>query len=80
MEPAIHDLTRELEAAYLMRIPELEVELEVVDDILLDPWFATTEDQIRERADDPDAVIIEIKIGPLLVDHGTGFAESRWAF
>lgn len=80
MEPAIHDLTRELDASFLLRVPELEVELEVVDDVLLDPWFFTSEQQMAERADDPDAEIIEIKIGPLLVDQGTGFAESRWAF
>jgi len=82
MEPAIHDLTRELEpvAARAPRTPELDVELEVVDDLLLDPWFWRTEEEFAQIEDDPTAKIIEIKIGALPNDYGTGFNAKRWAF
>jgi len=77
MEPAIQDLVRELGDAHRLRVAELEVdlELEVVDDLLLDPWFFRTEEEIAAIEDDPTARIIEIKIGPL-PDQGTGFTES----
>jgi hypothetical protein len=77
MEPAIHDLTRELEDAQRVRVMELEVdlELEVVDDVMLDPWFFRTEAEIAAIEDDPTARIIEIKIGPL-PEQSAGFDES----
>lgn len=84
MEPAIHDLVRELDPAVQRVVlgPEVDVvddvELEVVDDLLLDPWFFKSEEEIAAIEDDPTAKIIEIKIGP--VDQGTGFDDSRWAF
>jgi len=80
MEPAILDLVRELDPhnRVLDRL-EAEVEVEVVDDMLLDPWFFKTEEEIAAIEDDPTAKIIEIKIGPL-PDQGTGFDDKRWAF
>ena len=80
MESAIHDLTRELDAPTRPLVPELDVELEVVDDLLLDPWFWRSEEEFAEIKDDPTAKIIEIKIGKLATDYGTGFDDSRWAF
>ena len=81
MEPAIHDLTRELDAPARTFVRELDVvELEVVDDLLLDPWFWRSEAEFAEIKDDPTAKIIEIKIGKLATDYGTGFDDSRWAF
>jgi hypothetical protein len=82
MESAIHDLTRELDARARPLVPELDVELEVVDDLLLDPWFWRSEAEFAEIKDDPTAKIIEIKIGKLAddADYGTGFDDSRWAF
>jgi hypothetical protein len=84
MEPAIHDLTRELDSPVPARPPlpatELDVELEVVDDLLLDPWFWKSEDEFAQIEDDPTAKIIEIKIGKLDSVYGTGFDDSRWAF
>jgi hypothetical protein len=80
MEPAIYDLTRELDACGRRRPQELEVELEVVDDLLLDPWFFKSEDEIAAIEDDPTAKIIEIKIGDYANSYGTGLADSRWAF
>jgi hypothetical protein len=82
MEPAIHDLTRELDAPARSLGHELDVELEVVDDLLLDPWFWRSEEEFAEIKDDPTAKIIEIKIGKLAAeaDYGTGFDDSRWAF
>lgn len=74
MEPAIHDLTRELDQ--VLRVPELEVELEVVDDLLLDPWFFRTEEEIAAIEDDPTAKVIEIRIG----DYQTRLHEPAWAF
>lgn len=63
MEPALQDLVRELDHRG-HRMPELEVdvELEVVDDALLDPWFFRTEAEIAAIEDDPTAKIIEIKL------------------
>jgi hypothetical protein len=75
MEPAIHDLTRELTGARRPRIPELEVELEVVDDLLLDPWFFRTEEEIAAIADDPTARVIEIKLS----DYSAKLCDPRWA-
>lgn len=82
MESAIHDLTRELDALTRPRVPELldDVEVEVIDDLLLDPWFWRSEEEFAEIKDDPTAKIIEIKIGKLATDYGTGFDDSRWAF
>lgn len=83
MEPAIHDLVRQLDPtrprARLAEI-EAEMELEVVDDLLLDPWFFKTEAEIAAIEDDPTAKIIEIKIGTTDGDYGTGFDDKRWAF
>jgi hypothetical protein len=84
MEPAIHDLTRELPpvpAPAAAPPPTTDdVELEVVDELFMDPWFWKSEDEFREIDDDPTAKIIEIKIGKLMTDYGTGFDDSRWAF
>ena len=77
MEPALTDLVRELEASSLLRLEDAEVELEVVDDLLLDPWFFKTEDEIAAIEDDPTAKIIEIKIAPL---NREAFEEQRWVF
>ena len=76
MEPAIHDLVRELDDAFRRRVPELEVELEVVDDLLLDPWFFRTEEEIAAIEDDPTAKIVEIK----LADYSWKLAEPGWVF
>ena len=76
MEPALTDLVRELD----MRLPlevDADVELEVVDDLLLDPWFFKTEEEIAAIEDDPTARIIEIKIGPM---NSEAFDDSRWVF
>ena len=86
MESAIHDLVRELDKTGRPRrrapARELFAELEVVDDLLLDPWFFKTEEEIAAIEDDPTAKIIEIKIQPPVgdCDYGTGFADSAWAF
>jgi hypothetical protein len=82
MEPAIHDLTRELESPACLPVAVPEPELEVVDDLLLDPWFWKSEDEFAQIEDDPTAKIIEIKIGKLEADadYGTGFDDNRWAF
>lgn len=74
MESAIHDLVRELDDAARPRIPELEVEVELVDDLLLDPWFFKTEEEIAAIEDDPTAKVIEIKIG----DYSERL-EPRWS-
>lgn len=75
MEPAIHDLTRELDVVPT-HAPAPDAEVEVVDELLLDPWFWKSEEEIAEIEDDPTAKIVEIKIG----GYGTGFDDSRWAF
>jgi len=82
MESAIHDLTRELDAPARPPVAELDVEVEVVDDLLLDPWFWRSEEEFAEIKDDPTAKIVEIKIGKLKTecDYGTGFDDSRWVF
>jgi hypothetical protein len=79
-EPALFDLVRELEPATRRRDPELEVDIEVLDDCLLDPWFLRTEAEIAQIEDDPTAKIHEIRIGQLPEDYGTGFEDSCWAF
>lgn len=77
MESAIHDLVRELDEHGRPRVPELEVELQMdEDEMLLDPWFFKTEEEIAAIEDDPTAKIIEIKIE----SYGTGLEDSRWAF
>jgi len=84
MESAIHDLTRELDAPPRPPAPELldEVEVEVVDDLLLDPWFWRSEEEFAEIKDDPTAKIVEIKTGTLKTecDYRPGFDDSRWVF
>jgi hypothetical protein len=75
-EEVILDLLRELDDVFRERAPELEVELEVDDDILADPWFQRTESEIALIEDDPKGEIIEIRVR----DYGTGFADKRWAF
>jgi hypothetical protein len=79
-EPALFDLVRELEPATRRRDPELEVDIEVLDDCLLDPWFMLSEAEIAQIQDDPTAKIHEIRIAQLPDDYGTGFEESRCAF
>jgi hypothetical protein len=61
-EPALLDMVRELEPATRRREPELEVDIEVLDDCLLDPWFLRSEAEIAEIEDDPTAKIHEIRI------------------
>lgn len=87
MEPAIHDLVRELQPTRPRVLGlgidlDVDCELEVVDDLLLDPWFFKSEEEIAEIEDDPTAKIIEIKIGTVAegADYGTGFDAKRWAF
>ena len=58
------DLVRELDDPMRRRDPELEVELELLDDMLLDPWFLMSEAEIAQRDDDPEARILEIFIAP----------------
>jgi hypothetical protein len=72
MEPAMIDLVRELDDPMRRRDPELEVDIEMIDDMLLDPWFLRSEAETALIADDPHATIYEIRIGVHL-DHGTGF-------
>jgi len=57
------DLARELDAPS-RRDPELEVEIEMTDDMLLDPWFQRSEAEIALIADDPEAFVHEICLGP----------------
>jgi hypothetical protein len=83
MEPALTDLVRELDVngrpmiGRLSLYADVEVELEVVDDLLLDPWFFRTEEEIAAIDDDPTARIIEIKIAPMNLE---AFDETRWGF
>jgi len=79
-EPALLDMVRELEPATRRRDPELEVDIELDDDCLLDPWFQLSEEEIALIEDDPTAKIHEIRIAQLPDDYGTGFEESRCAF
>jgi hypothetical protein len=58
------DLVRELDDPLRRRDPELEVEIEMLDDMLLDPWFLMTEAEIAQLDDDPDAHIHEIILAP----------------
>ena len=58
------DLVRELDDPMRRRDPELEVEIEMLDDMLLDPWFLMSEAEIAQRDDDPEARILEIFIAP----------------
>ena len=64
MEPAILDLVRELDDPMRRREPELEVEIEMLDDMLLDPWFMMSEAEIAQRDDDPGAHVHEIVLTP----------------
>ena len=82
-EPALLDMVRELEPATRRRDPELEVDIELDDDCLLDPWFMLSEAEIAEIEDDPTAKIHEIRITgytKFSEDYGTGFDDNRWAF
>lgn len=47
-----------------VRIPELEVEIEMDEEALLDPWFQRSEAEIALLDDDPDAHIHEICLQP----------------
>ena len=58
------DLVRELDDPLRRRDPELEVEIEMQDEMLLDPWFLMTEAEIAALDDDPDAQIHEIILAP----------------
>ena len=79
-EPALLDLVRELDTPSRRREPELEVDIEVLDDAMLDPWFLRSEAEIAEIADDPTAKIHEIRLMPSRDDYGTGFEDSVCAF
>ena len=59
------DLVRELDDPKRRRDPELEVEIEMHDDMLLDPWFLMSEEEIAALDDDPEARIQEIFIAPV---------------
>lgn len=61
-EPAILDLVRELDDPTRTRDPDLEVDIEVDDESLLDPWFCRSEAEIAEIEDDPSAQVHEIRI------------------
>ncbi len=58
------DLVRELDDPGRRRDPELEVEIEMLDDTLLDPWFMLSEAEIAQLDDDPDAHVHEICLAP----------------
>lgn len=58
------DLVRELDDPKRRRDPELEVEIEMTDDMLLDPWFQRSEAEIALIADDPEAYVHEICLAP----------------
>lgn len=58
------DLLRELDDPTRRRDPELEVEIELDDEALLDPWFMLSEAEIAALDDDPDAQIHEICLAP----------------
>jgi hypothetical protein len=77
IEPAIDDLARAREESGTrepIRIPaqadadadaEVEVAFELIasdDDLLLDPWFFKTEEEIAAIEDDPTARVIEIRL------------------
>ena len=64
MEPALIDLVRELDDPMRRRDPELEVELEMDDNMLLDPWFLLSEEEIAALEDDPTAKVTEILLAP----------------
>jgi len=57
------DLVREMDDPS-RRVPELEVEIEMTDDMLLDPWFQRSEAEIALIADDPEAYVHEICLAP----------------
>ena len=58
------DLVRELDDPLRRRDPELEVEIEMIDDMLLDPWFLRSEAEIAMIEDDPDVHVHEIFLTP----------------
>lgn len=58
------DLARELDDPERLRDPELEVEIEMSDEALLDPWFQRSEAEIALLEDDPDAHVHEICLAP----------------
>ena len=69
------DLVRELDDPLRRRDPALEVEIEMIDDMLLDPWFQRSEAEIALIEDDPNAKVYEIFMPArgIPVDYGTGF-------
>lgn len=58
------DLARELDDPERLRDPELEVEIEMSDEMLLDPWFHRSEAEIALLEDDPNAHVHEICLAP----------------
>ena len=64
MEPALIDLVRELDDPMRRRDPELEVDIEMDDEMLLDPWFLMSEEEIAALEDDPSAKVTEILLAP----------------
>ena len=56
------DLVRELDDPLRRRDPELEVEIEMIDDMLLDPWFLRSEAEIALIEDDPNVEIHVIRL------------------
>lgn len=65
---------------------DLDLDLQLEDELLLDPWFWRTEEEFAQIEDDPTAKILEIKIAPLdqkvtpALDQGTGLDDKLWAF
>jgi hypothetical protein len=68
MEPAMIDLVRELDDPMRRRDPELEVDIEI-EDMLLDPWFLMSEEDIARLDDDPNASVLEIRLTPRVDAH-----------
>lgn len=61
-EPANFDLVRELDDPGRTRDPELEVDIELLDEALFDAWFCRSEAEIAQIEDDPTAKVLEIRI------------------
>ena len=57
-------LGHELDDSDRLRVPELEVDIELTDDMLLDPWFQRSEAEIALLDDDPNAHVCEILLAP----------------
>jgi hypothetical protein len=63
---------------------EVEVALKLIaadDDLLLDPWFFKTEEEIAAIEDDPTARVIEIRIekSDRLEEQDVRWEDVRWA-